>query len=200
SVSDSPDLRPTPPEAAPAPAPLRPALYLTLRDAWPDARPFALGGWFERNGFTPGWTALLIAVVAFLLYQIVGGVITSVGAVAGLMGAGGAPPTADEVMQALGENAGLLLGGNAVGQFVGFGLLVLLVTRGHTRAVAPFLRLRRPDLIGLGLAVVGWVVLYPGLLWVGSINEFLPQPQWLEEMEQMQTDLIETALLHSELG
>lgn len=181
------------------PAPLTPVLYPTLQDAWSKARPFTLNGWFERNGFSPGWTAALVTVAAFLIYQVVGAVVTAVGAIAGQMSEGGTPDM-QQVLESLEGNAGLLLSGNAIGQFVGFGLVVWMVTRLHTRQVGPFLRLSPPDGLGVVLSVLGWIVLIPGLMWIGSINQLLPQPEFLTEMEQMQMDLIETALTNSNLS
>jgi membrane protease YdiL (CAAX protease family) len=182
------------PAAAPAPP-----SYPTLRDAWPDARPFTLDRGLERHGFTPFWTAVLVAVLAFIVYQLAGTVVAALGIVGRLAGSA-EPPDVDEVMAMLTEDAALLLASNALGQVVGFGLVVWLVVRLHTRQAGPFLRLRRPDLPVLGLSVLGWVALYPGLLWLGHLNQFLPQPTWLEELEQMQNDLLETALLSSDLG
>ena len=180
-------------------APPRPRVFPTLRDAWPQARPFTLDGGLERHGFTPGWTALLVAVVAFIVYQIAGTVVAAFGVVGRLAGAGEAPDP-EAVMELISSDAPLLLTSNALGQAVGFGLLVWLVVRMHTRQGGAFLRLRAPDGQGLGLAALGWAVLYPGLLWLGHLNQFLPQPTWLSELERMQNDLLETALLQSDLG
>jgi membrane protease YdiL (CAAX protease family) len=185
--------------AAPRPPQAPARVYPTLRDAWPDARPFTLDRGLERHGFAPLWTALLVAVGAFFAYQIAGTVVAAVAVVGKLAGAE-APPDAAAVMEMISSDAALLLASNALGQLVGFGLVVWLVVRLHTRQGGAFLRLRRPDGPGLGLAVAGWVVLYPGLLWLGHLNQFLPQPTWLEELEQMQNDLLETALLQSDLG
>jgi membrane protease YdiL (CAAX protease family) len=177
-----------------------PRTFPTLRDAWPAARPFTLDGGLERHGFTPGWTALLVAVLAFVAYQVAGAVAAAVGIVAQMAGSA-EPPDPATVMERLVSDAPLLLLSNALGQLVGFGLVVWVVVRLHTRQGAPFLRLRRPaDGAAVALAVLGWMVLYPGLLWLGHLNQFLPQPTWLQEMERMQNDLLETALLQSDLG
>ncbi|MDX1420146.1 MAG: CPBP family intramembrane glutamic endopeptidase [Rubricoccaceae bacterium] len=183
----------------PGPVTPRPSAYPTLRDAWPDARPFTLDGWLERNGFSPGWTALLVAVLAFFAYQLAGTVVAAVGVVVQLAGSD-EPPDPEAILEMISSDAALLLASNALGQLLGFGFIVWLVVRLHTRERAPFLRLRAPDVPGLGWSVLGWVALYPGLLWLGHLNQFLPQPTWLSELEEMQTELLETALLQSDLG
>ncbi|NNF56633.1 MAG: CPBP family intramembrane metalloprotease [Rhodothermaceae bacterium] len=188
-----------PPVPTPAPTLIQPALYPTRRDAWSWARPFTLDRWLERQGFTPGWSALLVLILAFFVYQLIGGIVAVVLVIV-QASQSGVPLEQDALMEALTSDIKLLLMGNAVGQFLGFGLLVWLVTRLHTRQVGPFLRWRRPDMPGLGLAVVGWMALYPGLIWLGSLNERLPQPQWLEDLEQAQIDLLEGALLGSEIS
>ena len=171
----------------------------TLQDAWPWALPFKLDRWLERNGFTPGWTAMLMLVLAFLVYQVAAGLVVA-GVVIGDMAGEAEPPDAALIMERLTENGALLLGGNALGQVVGFGLLVLLFARLHTRGAWSFLRIRTPDGPALALGVLGWLALYPGLLWLGYLNSFLPQPTWLAELERSQTELIETALLNSGLS
>lgn len=185
---------------APPRRPLGPArAFPTLRDAWPPARSFTLDGGLERHGFTPVWTALLVAVVAFFVYQIVG-TIVAMGVVIAQAAGAEAPPDPTVLLEMISGDAALLLGSNALGQLVGFGLVVWIVVRLHTQERGPFLRLRRPDGPGLVLAALGWVVLYPGLLWLGHLNQFLPQPTWLQELEQMQNDLLETALMESDLS
>ena len=191
-----------PPEMAPLDRPLvgPPASrFPTLRDAWPMAHPFTLNGVFERNGFTPIWTALLVFVSTFLVYQIVGGIAAAVVIVSDLASSGEVPDVGD-ALEALAEHAGPFLAGNALGQWIGFGLLTLLAARWHTRTWRPFLRLRMPDGPGLGLAVLGFAALVLPVQWLGNLNRSLPQPDWLREFEQTQVELIEKALLGADLG
>ena len=186
------------PNDSPRPA-LRPVLYPTLRDAWPWARPFTLDRVLERQGFSPGWSAVLVGILSFLLYAIVSNVIVAVGVVGQFAGAAEAPQM-DELMAAMEENAHLVFGGNAIGQFVGFAFLVWLLARLHARPWAPFLRLRKPDGPGLLLAVAGWIVLLPGLFWLASVNSLVPQPEWLAEFEQQQIELLEGVLFGSDVS
>lgn len=183
---------------APAPAPL-PVLYPTLRDAWPRARPFTLNGLLERHSFHPMLLALLALVLAFVLTNLIGGIIFAVAAIA--QGAGD-PENADPMalIEAVMSDAGTLLSANAVGQWLGFALLAVLFARWSTRQWKPFLRLRAPDGPGLALAVLGWIVLFPGLQWLVSINQLIPQPEALEELSRQMSEMLEAALLGSDLS
>lgn len=166
-------------------------------DAWPGDRPVPLDGWFERNRFQPVWAAVLVFVLAFLVFNVVGGVVIAVGPVMETLKGGGAPP---EVNDLLTKYPYLFLGGNAVGQVVAFGLLAWLAARLSTRRTAAFLRLRAPGAEGLGLAALGWAALYPGVLLLGELNAKLPVPQWIESMDQMRADALEALLLGSDVS
>lgn len=194
-----PDDRPLS-EETPTRAPALPSEPETLVDAWPRSTPFPLNGWLERNGFAPIWTALIIFVLAFLAFQVIGAIAMAVGIIPGLVESGQTEVDAADVMTLMTENQGAILVGNTVGQFLGFGLLALIVARLHSRRAGAYLRLRTPDWPVFGLAALGWIALVPGLQWLGSLNQRLPQPQWLEEMEAMQMDLIEGVLSSGDLS
>ena len=189
--------RPAPSGSAP-PVEGRPA----IRDAWPWARPARLTGWMERNGFTPVWAAVLVFVLAFLLFQlVVSPIVIGIGLVLDYNQSGQeGPPDIGALMEGALENGRLLLTANTVGQLVGFGLLALAAARLHSPDVREYLRIRKPDGPGLGLAALGWATLYPAVLWAGQLNESLPQPEWLREFEQSQVELLEGALLGSDLS
>ena len=171
-----------------------------LVDAWPRSTPFSLNGWFERNGFAPIWTALLVLVTAFVAFQVIGAIAMAVGIVPGLVESGETQVDPNDILSLMTENKGAILIGNTVGQFLGFALLALIVARLHTKRVGAFLRLRTPDWAVFVLAGVGWVALVPAIQWLGRLNQMLPQPQWLEEMETMQMDLIEGVLTGGDLS
>ena len=188
---------PVPSAAPPAPPPEAPA----LRDAWPGARPFRLTGWLERNGFTPALTALLVFVLAFVVFQlVVAPVVLAVGIALDVARSGEPAPDVGALLQQAQQNGRLLMTANTAGQIVGFGVLAVLVARLHSPDVRAFLRVRRPDGPGLALAVVGWVALVPALAWTSQLNARLPLPEWLRALEQTQVDLIEGLLLGGELG
>ncbi len=174
----------------------------TLRDAWPWAVPMPLTGWLERNGFTPVWTALVVLVLAFLLFQVVvAPIVLAIGIAirAAQSGATEAPGVA-EMLQQVQQDAPLLMTANTVGQILGFGLFAWFAARRHTPQAASYLRLRRPDGPGFALAAVGWLVLVPAIAWTGQLNEMIPLPEFLKDWETMQTDLIEGLLVGGELS
>ena len=173
-----------------------------LVDAWPRALPMPLAGWIERNRFHPLLAAVLVLVLAFVLFQLViAPVVIGVGVVLGAVGGGQtAPPTMADVMEQLTSNLPLLMTANTVGQVLGFGLLTWVVARRHTRRAGEFLRVRRPDGAGLALAAAGWAALYPAVLWTGQLNRSIPLPESLRLLEQTQVDLIEGLLLGNDLN
>lgn len=183
-----------------APAPLRePAPEVAvpaLVDAWPWARPFHLTGWFERNGFTPVWTALMVLVIAWVAFQGVANTGLAVSVIPDLVKQGfEEQPTMEDITAALASKGGLALMWNSIGQIVGFGLLTWLAVRLATRQSASFLRVQRPDAVGFSLAALGWFVLYPAVLWTQQLNSRVPLPELLREWEQSQTDLLEGILM-----
>ena len=165
-----------------------------LVDAWPGAAPFPLSGWFERNGFTPFWAGVLVFVAAFLLFQTLG-TLLAVGPRAADVGWMAALIEAADTAAFVAAHPRLLLGGNALGQALGFGLVAWAAARLSTRRAAAFLRLRAPDPAGLGLAVVGWAALYPLVLWLGELNGRLPLPEWLQGLDEMRGEMLEGLLL-----
>ena len=173
--------------------------YLVLKDAWPTAKPFALNGWFERHSFAPWLAVLLVVISAFLLLNLIGAVVLAMAAIPAAMESGG-QISPEELLATILEDAGVLLGANALALVFGMGLVALLAARLSSRDWKGFLRIRRPDLPGLGLAAVGWLVLLPVLLWTSQLNAELPLPQWLSDLEQAQIDMLEGALLGSNVS
>lgn len=191
-----------PTTTAPSPTEARADATPTLRDAWTWAKPMPLTGWFERNGFQPLWTALLVFVFAFLLFQLViAPIVIGIGVAIDLAQSGQTDaPDVAVVMESVLENGRLLMTANTVGQIFGFAVFALLVARLHSPNVRDYLRAHRPDGPGLVLAAFGWAVLYPAVLWTGQLNETIPLPEWLETLEQQQVDLIEGLLLGGDLS
>ena len=191
-----PEIAPLPAAAPTAPPP--PA----IRDAWPWAVPMPLAGWLERNGFTPIWAALLVFVLAFVLFQVViSPLVIGIGLAIDLAQSGQTePPDAADLMASVLENPPLLMTANTLGQIGGFALFALFAARLHSVEWKSFLRVRRPDLPGLGLAVLGWAVLYPAVLWSGQLNELIPLPEWLQVLEDGQVEMIEGLLLGDDLS
>ncbi|WP_420457552.1 type II CAAX prenyl endopeptidase Rce1 family protein [Rubrivirga sp.] len=195
-----PSLQPAPPSladlAAEASAP--PAIV----DAWPEATPSRLTGWLERNQFHPILAAFFVFVAAFLLFQlVVAPIVLAVGVAWDVIREGGGEaPDMSAILEQLTTNGRLMMTANTVGQVVGFGLFALVVARLHTPDARSFLRIRRPDGPALGLAALGWATIYPAVIWTGQLNERVPMPDWLRQLEQQQVDLLEGLLLGGELS
>ena len=173
-----------------------------LVDAWPEAAPMPLTGWIERNRFHPLLAALLVFVAAFVLFQVViAPIVIGVGVLLDMMGSGATePPSMADLMEQLTSDLPLLMTANTIGQIGGFALLAVVVARLHTSQARSFLRLRRPDAVGMGLAALGWLVLYPAVIWTGQLNRAIPLPESLRLMEQAQVDLIEGLLMGGDLN
>ncbi|MEO1573202.1 MAG: type II CAAX endopeptidase family protein [Bacteroidota bacterium] len=167
-----------------------------VRDPWAWAKPVRLTGWLERQDFHPVLLAILVPVVAFFIYQLIGALAVAAMVIPGAVSdaQSGAAPDVAEVMTQLTERADLLLIGNAIGQYLGFGLLVFLFVMLHTRQRAQFAYVRRADTPGLLLAVVGLFVLLPFNTWLAELNNALPLPQTIRDFDQSQMEMIEGLL------
>jgi hypothetical protein len=162
---------------------------VVLEDGAPTYARARLTGWFERQEFHPVLSAFLLFIVSFLLFQ---GIATVV-AIVMILGSEGVPDP-DSILDVLEEATVPLLTGNTVGQFLGMALPVLLWTRLHTRDTGSFLRFRGVDPALVLLASIGLFGLLPCIQWLGQINETIPLPQFLVELERSQMELIERIL------
>lgn len=160
-----------------------------LEDGPPIYHRAKLTGWLERQGFHPVLTAFLLFIVSFILFQGIASVI----AIAIVLSDGGIGDVATILAQ-LEERIDALLIGNTVGQIFGMAVLVWLWTRLHTRETSAFLRVSRPDLAVVGFALFGLFGLLPVIQWLGELNQMLPLPDFLVQLEKSQTELIEQIL------
>lgn len=180
---------PVPPFEAPAGPP-------ALVDAWPGAAPFALDGAAERAGWSPLVQAVVVFVAAFVLFQVVGGVVVAAGPAWEAAQTGTMPDAEALAADLLTERPRLVLGGNALGQAVAFGLFSLLAARwASRRGWRAFLRLRAPEPGGLALAALGWAALYPVVLFLGDLNGRLPLPPVFDQLDTARADMLERLLL-----
>ena len=170
--------------------------YPALVDAWPWSRPFLLNGGVERGQFHPLGAAALVFVGAFVLFQGIGALV--LGIALGIEIAQGGEIAMD-VETLLIEKGDIMLGANTVGQWIGFALLAVLMARWSTPQWKEFLRVRRPDWVGFGLAGLGWAAFYPFVLWLGQLNESLPLPEWAREWDAQQGDAMEMLLMGADL-
>ena len=174
------------PEVPPTPSPDA----VAIRDPEPWAKPARLDGVLERQRFHPLLMAAVTFFSGFLVYQIIGTVVTVLIALSATEG------TLDvaEVMAALQQNAAALFGGNALGQFAGFFAFVWFVTWLHTRDTKPYLRVRRADGLQLALGAVGWFAIVPLVSWLGEVNDMLPLPESWRAWDLQQAEMIEQVL------
>lgn len=176
------------PEARPSPQRVAPALV----DAWPWSTPFRLTGAVERGQFNPVLMAFLVFVGAFLVFNLIGVLIIGVAAVS----QGGVSVDPEAFLM---ENGGLALGANTLSQWLSFALIAVLMARWSSPDWKSFIRSRTPELGGLALAALGWVLIYPFILWLGQINAELPLPETLRSFDQMMTDQTEALLAGTNL-
>ena len=150
-----------------------------------------LTGWLERQRFSPVFTALMVSLGVFVLFQLV----SSIFAIVLLLFSVPLEALGEHLdMLASGEFASQLLLANSLGQIVGMALPVWWITRLHTPCRSAFLRLRRPSGALLGWSILGLIVLMPFVQWLASVNAALPLPEGLRTFDRMQMEMIEQVL------
>ena len=193
------DLPDAPPPAATLPPPVPVSVGPpALVDLVPTRRTMPLVGVLERGGFSPLTLGILALIAAMIATNVVGLAAALVAAVAEAQRGG--EVDAEAVMERLTADPSAFLLLNAVGQWLGFGLLAYVFARGHTVRAADYLRWRMPTVGGVGLAILGLVALTPVVQWLGGVTDTLPVPQWMEEMERQSEELIENALVGAGIG
>lgn len=158
-----------------------------------------MNGSLERHGFAPLLSALLALLTAFVLLNIVGAIAMAITAIPAAMESGGQIDP-EELLTSILEDPIVLLGSNAIALLFGMGLFAFIAARLSSRDWKSFLRIQMPDFRGLGLAAIGWALLLPVLLWTAQLNADIPLPQWLVDLEQAQNDMLEGALLGSNVS
>lgn len=161
-----------------------------LRDPWA-LRSVPLDGVLERGRFSPFWMAVTMLITGFVLFQVLGSVF---GIALILMQGATLEQFANNPVTTQATYIRELLTANTIGQVLGMGLLTLGVARLHSSRVWRFLRLDRANLALIALALVGLAALMPAVGWLGEMNQLLPIPDWLREMEDMRMEVIMQAL------
>lgn len=169
---------------------------LSIRDPWqpPDQR-IPLTGPLERRKFPPLLMLFVVLIGGFILFQV----LAAVSAIAIIFANGASMDDLANAQQLMEDNMGPLLIGNTIGQFLGLALPVWMLVYLHTRYNLAFLRIRPTTWRMMALSVVGLAALMPITWWLGSINSNLPLPEWLEQLEQSQMDMIEQ-VIEQDLG
>ncbi|AXJ00778.1 hypothetical protein CYPRO_1527 [Cyclonatronum proteinivorum] len=150
--------------------------------------------WFERNGFPDWLVAFAWIFIAFLIFQLVGGLF----AFAGILLTEGVDSF---TMESLGENMALLIIGNSAGQIVGLLLATLLVARlsFSKSKYREAMRFKMPQNASLTFLVATLLILViqPLILFMGWMNQLIPMPEFIMEMEQAQVQMLESLLVGS---
>ena len=89
------------------------------------------------------------------------------------------------------ENGNALLGGNAIGLALGLGSIALLASWLDSSRPLHYLRLKSCNTADVVLSVVGLICLLPAVLGLGILNEKIPLPDVLLQLEEQQMELIE---------
>lgn len=166
-------------------------VYETLPDPWERGAPIPLNGVLERHQFGPLVTAVFALIIGFGGYMLVGNVAILVL----LMLSGvGLEEMVRDLPRLMEEQTAILLSANSLGLVLGLGVVAFALARLHSSRVGAFLRLRKPDVPLLALAVVGLAALTPLVQWAGTVNQAIPLPEFLRALEDVQMELIEKVL------
>lgn len=181
----------------PAPAPHTPSSLppRLLDDPWAPSGRLVLDGWFERQRF-PAWLlALVVLISGFIAFQVIAAVAMTVL----LLLEGQSLAAMADLETLLLQSTHSVLLGNTIGQVFGLALPVWLVSYLHASEKLSFLRIRAADNRLMALSVAGLAVLIPIVWWLGSVNQQLPLPEWLEQIENSQTVILEQ-LFRQDIG
>lgn len=184
-------------------SPVSPEARPTLDDPWVRRGPIPLDGRLERASlaspivsFLWGFFAL---IGAFVVFQFIISPVVLLVQIALSEGGLGALKTIAESQDVLATYTRELIVSNSAGQVLGLALPALILARLHSSRVAEYLRFRSVDRRLLGLALLGIVVLQPGVQWLAQLNQQIPLPEVLRRFEQTQLELIQS-VLESGLG
>lgn len=168
-----------------------------VQESKPDFNPYILQvkePWFRRNGF-PDWLVAFVWIfVAFLIFQVVGGLV----AFAAIFFTEGLDAF---TLESLGDNMGVLILGNSVGQVAGLLLATLLVARlsfSKSRYKAA-MRFKMPANAGFTflVAILLMFAVQPLIWFLGWANQLIPLPNSILELEQAQVQMLESLLTGS---
>ncbi len=155
------------------------------------------GSWYERNGFNLGVMAIIWVFLAFIAFNLVGGIVGVIAAVFLVDDT----TNIEALMQVLTEQTTVFFWINTTGQITVFALGSLLVTRlaADSGSRRRFLRLQidSDTYKYVVLAIFLTILSQPTVVFLGWLNAFLPVPEWMAEMQQSMDEMI-AKLLGSE--
>lgn len=150
--------------------------------------------WVERNGFAHWTVALAWLVIAFVLFQVLAGII----AVIFVLSRSSPDIEPNQAMDMLMQNLDLVFIGNTVGQVLFLGLCTWFVSRMHTSKWErpSFFRFswREDTLYMSGLTVVLIIAIQPGIWFLSWLNALIPMPEFFESIQSSQMEMIEAFL------
>ncbi len=150
--------------------------------------------WAERNGFADWALALLWIVGAFVLFQLVAGLV----AVGMIMSEYGLSSNPAEVQRMMTDHLDLVFVGNSAGQILFLGLATWFFARLHTskRNRSSFLRYQfhRDTSQKIGLTIVLIFAVQPAVWFLSWLNSLIPVPEFFSNMQNTQMQMIEDFL------
>lgn len=154
---------------------------------------YEVRSWAERNGFSHWAVALIWLIIAFVLFQIVAGVVFFI-----LMLASGDLGSVGDTTEFLMDRLDLLFIGNSSGQILLLGLATFFVVRFSTAGESKkkFLRIGTNQQTGFYIltGAVLMVAIQPLIIYLGFLNSLLPIPESLTEFQISQYEMIEEFL------
>jgi uncharacterized protein len=149
--------------------------------------------WVERNGFAEWAVAVLWLVAAFILFQILAGIVA-----VGLITLSEGLPSAAEAQSVMMERLDLVFIGNSAGQILFLGLATLLIVKLHlsNNTRSGYLRFKLQSDTGLYvvLSAVLFIAIQPAIWYLGYLNSLIPMPDTFSELQQSQYEMIENFL------
>ncbi len=149
--------------------------------------------WAERNGFADWAIALIWLIVAWGLFQLIAGAVAI-----GLMFITGDLQSATDAEALLRSRLDLLFIGNSTGQILIIGLASAALSRLHLSGEGSlrFLRMTWSDNTPLFLLLGGLliIVVQPAVIYLGFLNSLVPAPEWMEQMQISQYEMIKDFL------
>ena len=142
------------------------------------------------DGVSGNWSSLVVLILwifaGLIIYLLIGNVATIL--LIGLQGV-----ALQDLVAALDfhEYGSLFLAGNAIGMVFGLGGVALLATRLDSSRPLRYLRVSRCNVRQMILSLLGFFCLLPIVLALAVLNEHLPLPDILRQMDKQQMELIE---------
>ncbi len=159
--------------------------------------------WAERNGFSDWSLSLIWLFLCITVFQVLAGLLAAAGyllfnseVLAELQGTG------DGLVEMITKDPDFLFAGNSTWQilFLAVGTLLFVKVQTGGRDRWSFLRLRKGrNVAQVSVLTVVLVLTVQPLVWfLGWVNAFLPVPEFFENLQQMQMEMIKNLLGNEE--